>query len=55
MGNAGPGQARVEVNRNSIVSIPSVGDSGYVNPWVSHKTLRDVRSIGTLRSVESDV
>lgn len=55
VGNAGPGQARVEVNRNSIVSIPSVGDSGYVNPWVSHKAVRDVRSAGTLRSVESDV
>lgn len=55
VGNAGPGQARVEVNRNSIVSIPSVGDSGYVNPWVSHKAIRDVRSAGTLRSVESDV
>ena len=53
--NAGCGQARVEGNRNSIVSIPSVGDSGYVNPWVSHQALRDVRSTGTLRSVESDV
>lgn len=53
--NTGPGQERVEANTNSIFSIPSVGGSGYVNPWVSHKALRDVRSTGTLRSVESDV
>ena len=55
VGNLGSVQAPVESNRNSIVSIPSVGDSGYVNPWVSHKALRDVRSTGTFRSVESDV
>lgn len=55
VGNAGLGQARVEANRNSILSIPSVGDSGYVNPWVSHKVPTEVRSTGNLRSVESDV
>lgn len=53
--NPGSVQARVESNGNSIVSIPSVSDSGYVNPWVSNKALRDVRSTGTLRSIESDV
>ena len=55
VGNAGLGQARVEANRNSNVSIPSVGDSGYVNPWVFHKVPQEVRSTGNLRSVESDV
>lgn len=53
--NAGLSQARVEPNRNSITSIPSVGDNGHNNPWVSSKVPREVRYGGTLRSVESDV
>lgn len=53
--NAGLSQARVEANRNSISSMPSVGDNGHINPWVSYKVPQDGRSGGTLRSIESDV
>ncbi|KAL9985244.1 hypothetical protein ACROYT_G007621 [Oculina patagonica] len=53
--NAGVSQARVEANRNSISSMPSVGDNGHINPWVSNKFPQDGRSGGTLRSIESDV
>lgn len=55
MDNTGLSQAGVEANRNSISSMPSVGNSGHVNPWVSHEFPREGRYGGTLRSIESDV
>lgn len=53
--NTGRTQARVEANRNSISSMPSVSDSGHINPWVSCKVPQEDRPEGTLRSIESVV